>query len=858
MAKKITKRSTVADKKNIAPARAKRDFSEIRGLSLFILAIIAFLSLISFSLHSIQTQNLLGALGYAISWTLTAFFGLSSYFIICYLSWVGWRLMFKKSINSLFLKSLYVFFAVVSSCILFNLLEDRYPAIGNQINTFFYGNASGRKISYHLGGAPFHYLYRDMPGFNLLYIFNALGIGIIFSGTLLISLLLLAKISPFALLARLKESSLATSPSSLPPSTDPEMIAKAPSLPYKALPEAPKEKEKPKEKEIAKPNDSDFLRYVKLRIPGFSSSSSATSDQSTQMQNEMLAIQPDNNLKSRPSLSNKELSEKELPLPPQKIQENKVHEPLSSQPPTVSLPPKQSVTSQIPSPTQRREAALSAQRVHNGDFSSYHLPGLNLLTTAKKLDHSSLKKDLRRKAEVLEETLLSFGIEAKVGQINCGPTITSFEVHPAIGVKVQKIKTLENDIALNMEAKSIRIIAPIPGKAAVGIEVPNAQPEEVGFKEMLAAYQQSGKKFHIPILLGKAVNGEYVMNDLTKMPHCIIAGATGSGKSVCINTIVMSILLNAKPDEIKLVMVDPKKVELTPYTRLPHMLAPVITEPQGACAALNWLVKEMEKRYELLKQIGARNIESFNGRTIDKAFEDSLGLEIPEKLPYIVGIIDELADLMMVASSDIETPIARIAQMARAVGIHLILATQRPSREVITGLIKANFPTRISFKVSSRVNSMIVLDDTGAETLLGNGDMLFLPPGSSHLIRAQGAFIRDEDINAVVKSITEQAPPRYLIESFDRIGHIEISENSEEESGDALYKQALDMVLSTGNASTTFLQRKLKIGYARAASLIDMLEKKGVVGPAEGSKPRKVLGSRGPKDDNDDILEGNL
>ena len=249
------------------------------------------------------------------------------------------------------------------------------------------------------------------------------------------------------------------------------------------------------------------------------------------------------------------------------------------------------------------------------------------------------------------------------------------------------------------------------------------------------------------------------MSDLTKMPHCIIAGATGSGKSVCINTIIMSILLNARPDEIKLVMVDPKKVELTPYTKLPHMLAPVITEPQGARSALLWLVKEMERRYENLKQIGVRNIEAFNNRTIDKAFEETLGVEIPAKLPYIVGIIDELADLMMVSSSDIETPIARIAQMARAVGIHLILATQRPSREVITGLIKANFPTRISFKVSSRVNSQIVLDDNGAESLLGNGDMLFLPPGASHMVRAQGAYIRDEDINKVVAHICSQAPP---------------------------------------------------------------------------------------------------
>ncbi|MFS8564167.1 MAG: DNA translocase FtsK [Rhabdochlamydiaceae bacterium] len=334
---------------------------------------------------------------------------------------------------------------------------------------------------------------------------------------------------------------------------------------------------------------------------------------------------------------------------------------------------------------------------------------------------------MKKKADILEESLMSFGIEAKVGEINCGPTITSFEVHPAIGVKVQRITALENDLALNLQAKSLRIIAPIPGKAAVGVEIPSPYPQEVSFKELLVNYQQSPKKFHIPILLGKTVLGEHLITDLAKMPHCLIAGATGSGKSVCINTIVMSIVMNARPDEIELIMVDPKKVELTQYTKLPHMIAPVITEAHGAYAALNWLVKEMQIRYDILKQLGLRNISAFNSRTINKEFEASLNISIPERMYAIVGIIDEFADLMMASSSDLETPIARIAQMARAVGIHLILATQRPSREVITGLIKANFPTRIAFKVASRVNSQIILDENGAESLLGNGDMLFLP-----------------------------------------------------------------------------------------------------------------------------------
>lgn len=482
---------------------------------------------------------------------------------------------------------------------------------------------------------------------------------------------------------------------------------------------------------------------------------------------------------------------------------------------------------------------------------AYQLPPTTLLTDVKKYDTSLLHKELQHQAHILEETLLSFGIEAQVGQISCGPTIVSFEVQPAIGVKVQKIKALENDIALNLQAKSLRIIAPIPGKACVGIEIPSPRPQEVGFKEMLEVYKNSGKNFQIPVFLGKTVSGEEVIADLTKMPHCIIAGATGSGKSVCINTIVMSILMQAGPENVRLMMVDPKKVELTAYSELPHMIAPVITEPKGAASALHWLVKEMEKRYEILKLTACRNILGFNSRA-DKKAPEGCPLEIPASMPYIVAIIDEMADLMISASQDIETPIARIAQMARAVGIHLILATQRPSREVITGLIKANFPTRIAFKVASRINSQIILDEVGAETLLGNGDMLFLPPGTSLLTRAQGAFIRDEDINRVIDFIAKQRGPAYLIPSFDNFVPDERVFGGDDEDADDLYDEALQIVQSTGNASTTFLQRKLKIGYARAASLMDHLEQHGIIGPQEGAKPRKVLVFKNMIDEEED------
>lgn len=813
MAKKKLKKNstTIKPPLEISPA--------VFGTVLLGLSFVILLSLLSFA-YGKESHNWLGLTGHSIGWLFHALFGLSSYIICAFIFWAACRLIFLKPIPHFKPKLIYIAALIISVCLLLSLIEAQFPTIGNFLGSTLYTNMWTVKLRYHLGGAPFYYIYQDLPNYNLHRMFNTVGMAIIFSSTLTASVLLLTEVKPSALLT-------------LGLSLFTRLKNNLPSMPIfsESPPLKPKSEIENKTSTVDLKVESDFMRYVKLRIPGGTTTQAESENHLSQPQ-ELLGIQPETNLKSRPSISKKESNEiEELPV---------------NKPKTVKEAVKEIMKEIEKPPVTKRDMAIQSQRVYNGDFTNYQLPPLALLTSPKKLDQSSLKNDLKKQAEVLEETLSSFGIEAKVGQINCGPTITSFEVHPAIGVKVQKIKTLENDIALNMEAKSIRIIAPIPGKAAVGIEVPNAKPQEVAFKDMLAAYKQGPVKFHIPVLLGKAVNGDYVMSDLSKMPHCIIAGATGSGKSVCINTIVMSIVHNAKPDEVKLIMVDPKKVELTSYSKLPHMLAPVITEPRGASAALNFLVKEMETRYEILKNLGVRNIEAFNSRKIDKEFEESLGLDIPVKMHYIVGIIDELADLMMVASSDIETPIARIAQMARAVGIHLILATQRPSREVITGLIKANFPTRISFKVASRVNSQIILDEIGAESLLGNGDMLFLPPGASHLVRAQGAFIRDEDINATIKFICEQAPPNYVIQSFDAIGQINESEmpGESDSPSDSLYADAVDIVLSTGNASTTFLQRKLKIGYARAASLMDQLENRGIVSPPDGSKARKIIAGK--------------
>ncbi|MBN1914860.1 MAG: DNA translocase FtsK 4TM domain-containing protein [Parachlamydiales bacterium] len=512
-----------------------------------------------------------------------------------------------------------------------------------------------------------------------------------------------------------------------------------------------------------------------------------------------------------------------------------------SQPPTITV--RSYLNEAHEKLLHQKKTTTSIASAISRNISSYHLPSPSLLATPQHIDQPIVEKELKQQALILQKTLENFGISARVGDIHCGPTIALFEVHPSIGVKVQKIKALENDIALNMQAKSIRIIAPIPGKAAVGVEVPALFPQQVSFKEMLLGYQTTSRHCNIPILLGKTVSGDNVIADLSKMPHLLIAGATGSGKSVCINTIVMSIVMNAPPEKIRLMMIDPKKVELTNYSHLPHMIAPVITESHGAYAALHWLVREMQNRYEIFKHLRLRNITSFNALKKKPINDGSFPITIPDHMPFIVAIIDEFADLMMVSSTDLETPIARIAQMARAVGIHLILATQRPSREVITGIIKANFPSRVAFKVASRINSQIILDENGAENLLGNGDLLFLPPGSSHLVRAQGAFISDEEINRIVSHISEKSHPQYLIPSFDALPKEEIL--GKETSGrDELYDQALHIVLSTRTASTTFLQRKLKIGYARAASLMDELQEKGIIGPQEGSKPRRVLANQ--------------
>lgn len=429
----------------------------------------------------------------------------------------------------------------------------------------------------------------------------------------------------------------------------------------------------------------------------------------------------------------------------------------------------------------------------------------------------------------MEATLESFGVRARVTHAHRGPAVTRYEVHPEIGVKVSRIVNLADDLALALAAKDIRIEAPIPGKSAVGIEVPNPEIAMVGLRDLLesADYHESPSK--LTLVLGRDISGEPVVGDLAKMPHLLVAGATGSGKSVCINAMITSLLYKAKPNEVKLMMVDPKMVELNVYNGIPHLLTPVVTDARRAAVALKKVVAEMEKRYELFAKTGARDIERYNQMVGDSA-EGS-------PLPYIVVIIDELADLMMVAPADVEDAICRLAQMARAAGIHLIIATQRPSVDVITGVIKANIPSRIAFSVSSQADSRTILDMGGAEKLLGRGDMLYLPVGSSKPIRVQGAFVSDREVEAVVQFVKEQQEARYNEEMIP-----DVKESEEEEAmDDELYPEAVRLVVEARAASASMLQRRLRIGYTRAARLIDLMESRGVVGPYEGSKPREVL-----------------
>ncbi|EPP36098.1 DNA translocase FtsK [Chlamydia avium] len=771
----------------------------VKASAYLFLACFSGLSLWSFHNNQPCTQNWIGLLGWSLSSFLLYSFGIASFLIPLHFLWLSF-LNFKNTPARIQHRKALAFASIpVCSSILLSMLspvqtlpqflDSRLPKIILGMNP---------PVSY-LGGIPFYILYSGQS-FCLKHLIGSVGTALIFSFVLFFSIFYLCGgivLIKKKILQRFLKNKL-------------HSFRHFCTISLKKL-----------------LNKQNYLPKPSLKVP--SSAPTKTHLRSFPIPTVSLPIKKNEQMNYQNS-SNPEDSATFLLTPhPQK----------RVLPPTnrIQFPSSESKILVLPKSSHSKVIQPSSPSpVLEGKKSE--LPQYHLLSKSDNIKPETLLEELQKKAVLLQQTLESFGIEAVIGNISFGPTLAAFEVQPNTGVKVQKIKALENDIALNLQASSIRIIAPIPGKAAVGIEIPNPYPQPVNFRDLLEDYQKHHRKLQIPLLLGKKANGENFLADLATMPHLIIAGTTGSGKSVCINTIVMSLIMTSLPSDIKLVIVDPKKVELTGYSQLPHMLTPVITEARDAYSALNWLVKEMELRYEILRFLGLRNIQAFNSRERNLEIEASYDKEIPDKMPFIVGIIDELADLLLSSSQDIETPIIRLAQMARAVGIHLILATQRPSRDVITGLIKANFPSRIAFKVANKVNSQIIIDEPGAENLMGNGDMLVVSPSSFGGIRLQGAYICDEDINKVVKDLCSRFPTKYVIPSFDTYENMV---NVDSEERDPLYNQAKNLVLQTGNASTTFLQRKLKIGYARAASLIDQLEEARIIGPSEGAKPRQVL-----------------
>jgi len=538
----------------------------------------------------------------------------------------------------------------------------------------------------------------------------------------------------------------------------------------------------------------------------------------------------------------------------------------------------------LPEPVEAAELDIDASAIGKADDAgAYQLPDADeLLSEPSGVLARITDEELKTQSDILSKALLSFGIEGRITEVRPGPVVTMYEFEPAPGTKVARIVNLADDLALAMKAISLRIVAPIPGKSVVGIEVPNAQRETVSMKEVATSEVFTRARSKLTLALGKDIFGAPVTADLKTMPHLLVAGATGAGKSVSLNTMLISILLSAKPNEVKLLLIDPKMLEFQTYDGIPHLLRPVITDPKSAARGLSWVVQEMERRYKLLAEAGVRNIDSYNRKVAGaqgvlndsggegKTDQPELPIQFlseeerlaagetalpegspgsftppptpPEPLPYIVVMIDELADLMMVAPKDVEDKIARLAQMARASGIHLVLATQRPSVDVLTGLIKANFPARIAFQVSSKTDSRTILDANGAEALLGRGDMLYLASGTGRLMRLHGSFVSDDDVRRVVEFVKEQALPSYNQE----LQSLKQEEAKEEEAQDEVYEQAKELVLSTGQASASLIQRRLRVGYPRAARMIEQMEADGLVGAAGRDGRREVLGRRGP------------
>jgi S-DNA-T family DNA segregation ATPase FtsK/SpoIIIE len=840
----------------------------------------------------LNAMNCMGKLGSTIAVLLFSFAGLGAFFVPASLFAAAWRAWSRRAHTFIQWRIMLMIGAFFSLVILLSLFDPKDTNPASLISLLGFGDF----IPEGAGGRLGNYLYREFAGI----VFGRVGAFVIFSLIYAFWLLGVFVENPHRRIAacahllrdywekrresrRRREIQRRAAAAAA--------IAKAPIATAKTppAPAAPAEEAVPAGASTDL-SDMDFLTVPVAPIfPGESPDEeippAATTPGSEESPDDSAAENTDFDEFTVPTFPEDSPAAVDTPVPPPA----EVSPPPSPPP----APPTPAVETPVPPPFPSRRASRHAPSqltihgeavVERSDYAltpkkkgTYQFPPISLLNEPPPPE-ATTPEDYNERAERLANTLYEFKIKVELGEVQTGPVITRYEVIPAPGVRVEKIAGLANNIAMNLKAESVRVLAPVPGKGTVGIEVPNRNPKAVSLREIIESKAWETNKHDIPIVLGKDVTGKPIITDLARMPHCLIAGSTGSGKSVCINGIVASLAYHAGPDDIRFIMVDPKVVELQIYNKLPHMLIPVVTDPKKVPAALKWLLAEMDRRYQIFARTGMRNIASFNAkltkdqkqaelarqmdlelspeeRAASAALEvprDDDTLEIPDKkLPYIVCFIDELADLMMVAPADIETAIARLAQLARAAGIHLILATQRPSVNVITGIIKANLPCRIAFKVTSVVDSRTILDQKGAENLIGRGDMLFIPPGSAHLMRAQGAFVSDEEIRHLVEHIALcNGEPEFADDVQEIIEKTALedsddntpTEGTDDPSEDPMLMKAWEVIRATKKASTSFLQRRLSIGYGRAAKIIDALEERGYIGPDMGpGNPREIL-----------------
>ena len=858
--------------KHVGIKKATPEKQTTLGVLCGVISILSFVSLCDYdpgSFHSsppTQSSPLLGQVGLSLASNILGIFGLSAWLLPWFFGTLSFLSLRKTQNKEKLTKSLTIALSILSICILANIrdLQIREDGKSSLFNPNIYVHGAGGSVgAFIYSGQPISSQPEERIGGYLRLWLGSLGAAILALFILFFCLSIHFSFSPFQFfLTRTK-------------------IWKGLSQKYEGKLEKENQAKETKEKNV--PNEVELsnknIQKKKWKLPWISDDGDDDllfGDVSKENTREKSPIKSKvATTDSSTSHSDKNKSKK---IEQTSSQEPEVKEtidvPIEKTEPSVGSKPQDS-NSETNEGMEGFKVVRAAKTEKAGDLfperkGDYHFPPMELLMEPPE-EEAIGDDDHILKAKRLQDTLKEFKIEVEMGEVHTGPVITRYDLHPAAGVRVEKIANLDKNLAMALKAESVRILAPVPGKGCVGIEVPNATPMPVCMKEILQskAWHEAGAE--IPIVLGKEASGRPLVADLTKMPHLLVAGSTGSGKTVCINAIIASLCYHSSPEDVRFIMVDPKIVEMKVYNDLPHMLIPVVTEPKKVPGALKWLLIEMERRYQIFSKIGVRNIAGFNAKILkDKAEKekaqlldalmtpeeraalntievprDDDALEIPEnKLPYIVCIIDELADLMMVAQADVETGIARLAQLARAAGIHLIIATQRPSVNVITGVIKANLPSRISFRVASYRDSQTILDGKGAEALIGKGDMLFIPPGSSTFARAQGAFVSDEEINGIVDFLKINGPPQIIEEVRDQIesaGEEDVLGGSDDSDDDPMTKKAIEIIRSTKRASTSNLQRKLSIGYNRAARIMDDLEDRGLVGPDVAGQGREIL-----------------